>query len=166
MSLRLGPVPFVRWTRLCTDALAGARAEIDALNVFPVPDADTGTNAFVTFAAGAEAVAELGLDADLVTLVKAYRDGLLTGARGNSGVIMSQLVRGSLSGLPVTDEVTAENVAVAFERATAAAYEAVGDPREGFPAGTTWSAVPEDWCCPDCGVRDKADFERIERTTA
>ena len=44
--------------------------------------------------------------------------------------------------------------------------EAVGDPREGFPAGTPWSAVPEDWCCPDCGVRDKADFERIERTTA
>jgi alkane 1-monooxygenase len=44
--------------------------------------------------------------------------------------------------------------------------EAIGDLREGFPAGTPWSAVPEDWCCPDCGVRDKADFERIERTTA
>ena len=44
--------------------------------------------------------------------------------------------------------------------------EAAGDPREGFPAGTPWSAVPEDWCCPDCGVRDKPDFEVIERTTA
>ena len=44
--------------------------------------------------------------------------------------------------------------------------EAVGDPREGFPAGTPWSAVPADWCCPDCGVRDKADFEPIERTSA
>ncbi len=44
--------------------------------------------------------------------------------------------------------------------------EALGDPREGFPAGTSWAAVPEDWCCPDCGVRDKADFERIERTAA
>ena len=43
---------------------------------------------------------------------------------------------------------------------------ALGDPREGFPAGTPWSAVPEDWSCPDCGVRDKSDFERIERTTA
>ena len=155
MSLRLGPVPFVRWTRLCTDALAGARAEIDALNVFPVPDADTGTNAFVTFAAGAEAVAELGLDADLVTLVKAYRDGLLTGARGNSGVIMSQLVRGSLSGLPVTDEVTAENVAVAFERATAAAYEAVGDPQEGTILSVASAASR--------GAREAADAGRSAR---
>ncbi len=37
--------------------------------------------------------------------------------------------------------------------------EATGDPHEGFAAGTAWSEVPEDWCCPDCGVRDKADFE-------
>ena len=36
--------------------------------------------------------------------------------------------------------------------------EAVGEPREGFPAGTPWSAIPDDWCCPDCGVRDKVDF--------
>ncbi|MDF1703613.1 MAG: DAK2 domain-containing protein [Aeromicrobium sp.] len=155
MSLRLGPEPFLRWTRLCTDALASARAEIDALNVFPVPDADTGTNAFVTFAAGAEAVAELGAEADLVTLVKAYRDGLLTGARGNSGVIMSQLVRGSLSGLPVTEEVTAENVAVAFERATAAAYEAVGEPQEGTILSVAAAASR--------GAREAADAGRSAR---
>ncbi|RDI50542.1 rubredoxin [Nocardia mexicana] len=37
--------------------------------------------------------------------------------------------------------------------------EAAGAPREGFPAGTAWSAVPDDWCCPDCGVREKLDFE-------
>lgn len=37
--------------------------------------------------------------------------------------------------------------------------EAVGHPREGFPAGTTWAEVPDDWACPDCGVRDKVDFE-------
>ena len=37
--------------------------------------------------------------------------------------------------------------------------EATGDEREGFPAGTEWSAVPDDWCCPDCGVREKVDFE-------
>jgi alkane 1-monooxygenase len=41
-----------------------------------------------------------------------------------------------------------------------------GDPREGFPAGTPWSAVPDSWCCPDCGVREKVDFILIERTTA
>ncbi|WP_063057611.1 rubredoxin [Nocardia sienata] len=37
--------------------------------------------------------------------------------------------------------------------------ETTGAPREGFPAGTAWSAVPDDWCCPDCGVREKIDFE-------
>jgi alkane 1-monooxygenase len=41
-----------------------------------------------------------------------------------------------------------------------------GDPREGFPAGTPWSSVPEDWCCPDCGVRDKIDFVAVDRTRA
>ncbi|MFD8914755.1 rubredoxin [Streptomyces sp. NPDC059575] len=40
--------------------------------------------------------------------------------------------------------------------------EAVGHPREGFPAGTPWSQVPDDWCCPDCGVREKIDFESVE----
>lgn len=44
--------------------------------------------------------------------------------------------------------------------------QVVGDPREGFPAGTPWSAVPDDWCCPDCGVRDKADFVPSGRTSA
>jgi alkane 1-monooxygenase len=42
--------------------------------------------------------------------------------------------------------------------------EAAGDPREGFPAGTPWSAVPDDWCCPDCGVREKIDFVPVERS--
>lgn len=155
MSLRLGPAPFVRWTQACADALAAARAEIDALNVFPVPDSDTGTNAFVTFAAGAEAVAQLGPDAGLLELVKAYRDGLLTHARGNSGVIMSQLVRGSLSGLSIDGDVSAEQVAVAFERATAAAYEAVGDPQEGTILSVAAAAAR--------GARDAADAGRSAR---
>ncbi|WP_328908564.1 rubredoxin [Streptomyces sp. NBC_00234] len=40
--------------------------------------------------------------------------------------------------------------------------ERTGEPREGFPAGTPWSRVPDDWCCPDCGVREKIDFEPME----
>jgi alkane 1-monooxygenase len=44
--------------------------------------------------------------------------------------------------------------------------EVTGDPREGFPAGTPWSAVPDDWCCPDCGVRDKVDFVAVDRSRA
>ncbi|MFT4299517.1 MAG: DAK2 domain-containing protein, partial [Aeromicrobium sp.] len=154
-GLRLDAVPFARWTRLCADALAAARAEIDALNVFPVPDADTGTNAFVTFAAGAEAVASLGADASLAEQVKAYRDGLLTRARGNSGVIMSQLVRGCLSGLPLDGDVTGEQVAAAFERATAAAYEAVGDPKEGTILSVAAAASR--------GAREAADAGRAPR---
>ncbi|MCP9625070.1 rubredoxin [Nocardia otitidiscaviarum] len=43
--------------------------------------------------------------------------------------------------------------------------EAAGAPREGFPAGTPWSAVPDDWCCPDCGVREKIDFESLSTPT-
>ncbi|MBF6411818.1 rubredoxin [Nocardia cyriacigeorgica] len=39
--------------------------------------------------------------------------------------------------------------------------EATGEPHEGFPAGTPWSVVPDDWCCPDCGVREKIDFEPV-----
>ena len=96
MSLRIDADRFRIWARLCADSLAAARAEIDALNVFPVPDADTGTNAYLTFAAGVEA-----LDADpvphkVLDVLKRYGEGLLMGAKGNSGTILSELVRGSL----------------------------------------------------------------------
>ena len=43
--------------------------------------------------------------------------------------------------------------------------EAKGEPHEGFPPGTAWTSVPDDWCCPDCGVREKIDFETIGVTT-
>jgi rubredoxin len=44
--------------------------------------------------------------------------------------------------------------------------ESVGAPREGFPAGTSWSDVPEDWCCPDCGVREKVDFVALDNSAS
>jgi rubredoxin len=44
--------------------------------------------------------------------------------------------------------------------------ETKGDPREGFPAGTSWANVPDDWCCPDCGVRDKVDFVALDDDAA
>ncbi len=43
--------------------------------------------------------------------------------------------------------------------------ESAGAPREGFPPGTSWSAVPDDWCCPDCGVREKVDFDAVTETS-
>ena len=93
--------PCRRWSgspTLALEALADAREEIDALNVYPVPDGDTGTNLFLTFEAAARRPARgarrpgRAASADLGRAVAAYSRGLLLGARGNSGVIMSQLV--------------------------------------------------------------------------
>lgn len=131
MALVLDAEAFRAWTRLCAESLARARTEIDALNVFPVPDSDTGTNAYLTFASGAEAVEALPADADLAALVRTYSDGLLTGAKGNSGVILSQLVRACFRDLPLGGDVTAEVVAAAFTAASDAAWAAVGTPVEG-----------------------------------
>lgn len=131
MSLRIDADRFRIWARLCADSLAAARAEIDALNVFPVPDADTGTNAYLTFAAGVEA-----LDADpvphkVLDVLKRYGEGLLMGAKGNSGTILSELVRGSLRVLRTKKRIEGADVVEALEAASKAAYAAVGDPQEG-----------------------------------
>ena len=131
MPLTLRADAFRAWTQLCVAALSDTRAEIDALNVFPVPDSDTGTNAYLTFVAGADAVEALGADVDLAVLVKAYTDGLLLGAKGNCGVILSQLVRACFGSLDLGDEVTAADVARSFRAAADAAYAAVGRPVEG-----------------------------------
>lgn len=131
MALALNATAFRAWTHLCVEALAGARAEIDALNVFPVPDNDTGTNAYLTFAAGAEAVDELAPDTALPELIRAYTDGLLMGAKGNSGVILSQLVRACFGDLPVGSGIGPADVAQSFAAAADAAYDSVGVPVEG-----------------------------------
>ncbi|MCO7240458.1 DAK2 domain-containing protein, partial [Aeromicrobium sp. CnD17-E] len=131
MVLRLRADAFRAWTQLCVQALSTARAEIDALNVFPVPDGDTGTNAYLTFVAGADAVAALPDDVALPDLVRAHTDGLLMGAKGNSGVILSQLVRAVFGDLDLDAEVRADDVAHAFRAASDAAHAAVGRPVEG-----------------------------------
>jgi len=77
MGLTLNSTAFRAWTQLCAEALSVTRAEIDALNVFPVPDGDTGTNAYLTFVSGADAVGALPRGTDLPVLVKTYVDGLL-----------------------------------------------------------------------------------------
>ena len=125
------PEAFAQWSRLCVQALALARAEIDALNVFPVPDKDTGTNVYLTFVAGADALSELGDEAGFAEMIKTYVDGLLMGAKGNSGVILSQLVRASFRELSSKAVVESADVARSFDLATEAAYAAVGEPVEG-----------------------------------
>ncbi|MCW2748242.1 MAG: Dak phosphatase [Nocardioidaceae bacterium] len=131
MSLRLSSPAFAVWAAACVDSLGAARAEIDALNVFPVPDSDTGTNVYLTFVAARDAVHALPKDATLEHTIKAFVDGALLGAKGNSGVIMSQLLRASFRSLLGRELVEAEDVAYAFDVATQAAYAAVGDPKEG-----------------------------------
>ncbi|HKY59024.1 MAG TPA: DAK2 domain-containing protein [Aeromicrobium sp.] len=131
MGLTLRPEAFRAWVSLCVEGLAAARAEIDALNVFPVPDRDTGTNAYLTFVAGAEAIAAEAPDADLPVLAKAFADGLLTGAKGNCGVILSQFFRAFVAELGDDFDLTGEQVARCFSVAARAGYAAVGRPVEG-----------------------------------
>jgi len=103
---------------------------INELNVFPVPDGDTGTNMTMTIMSAANAVAELN-NPDMKTLAKAISSGSLRGARGNSGVILSQLFRGLTKVMGNYDEVTVDILCEAFEKATQTAYKAVMQPKEG-----------------------------------
>ncbi|MDP9865546.1 MULTISPECIES: DAK2 domain-containing protein [Streptosporangium] len=90
----LDPPAVRRWSRLAAETLGKAREEIDALNVFPVPDGDTGTNLHLTMLSAAEALDGLPGDADAATTWQTLAQGALLGARGNSGVIVSQALRG------------------------------------------------------------------------
>ena len=126
----------LRFVDLAVDALAGAREEIDALNVYPVPDGDTGTNMFLTVSAARDAVREAtGGDpaAPLGPALAALSRGALLGARGNSGVILAQMM-GALCqrlGRAGASERSATVVAEALHAATEASWAAVGEPVEG-----------------------------------
>jgi DAK2 domain fusion protein YloV len=126
----------LRFVDVATDALAEAREEIDALNVFPVPDGDTGTNLYLTVSAARDAIREAtagGDGADLRTAMAALGRGALLGARGNSGVILSQML-GAIAqriGRATPDERNAVIVAEALREATDASYAAVQEPVEG-----------------------------------
>lgn len=103
---------------------------INELNVFPVPDGDTGTNMTLTIMAAAKEVAAIE-NPTMETLAKAISSGSLRGARGNSGVILSQLFRGFTKEIKTVDVVTTTTLANAFVRGTETAYKAVMKPKEG-----------------------------------
>lgn len=125
-----------RFVDIATDALSAAREEIDALNVYPVPDGDTGTNMFLTVSAARDGLRAaraadpgLGLGEGMAVLARAA----LLGARGNSGVILSQMFRAyvhHLAGAGLQDH-PAQTIAAAMAEATDASYAAVGTPVEG-----------------------------------
>lgn len=132
----------LRFVDIAAEALAGAREEIDALNVYPVPDGDTGTNMLLTVSAARDAVrdAVAGLDG-AAREVSPGRDqalsmlarGALLGARGNSGVILSEMLGAVVRRIAhaTASERNAEIMADALHRATEASYAAVGEPVEG-----------------------------------
>ena len=103
---------------------------INELNVFPVPDGDTGTNMSMTIMTAAKAVNEAD-GSDMKAVTKAMSSGSLRGARGNSGVIMSQLIRGFCKAVEEHDSIDSETAAAAFRRAAETAYKAVMKPKEG-----------------------------------
>ncbi|MCI8464993.1 MAG: DAK2 domain-containing protein [Lachnospiraceae bacterium] len=103
---------------------------INELNVFPVPDGDTGTNMTLTIMSAAREVQALG-DPTMESLAKAISTGSLRGARGNSGVILSQLFRGLTKEIKTVETIDTKVLARAFQRATETAYKAVMKPKEG-----------------------------------
>ena len=110
--------------------LESKKEYINELNVFPVPDGDTGTNMTLTIMSAAKEVA--GLETvNMETLAKAISSGSLRGARGNSGVILSQLLRGFTKGIRDTSEIDVITITEAFQKAVATAYKAVMKPKEG-----------------------------------
>ena len=119
-----------RWCAAAVSALEARRGEIDDLNVYPVPDGDTGTNMLLTLRAADEAVrAELA--GDLAGTVGAMARGAVLGARGNSGVIVSQVLRGVAEGLADGAGAAGTALAAALARGAELAWGAVGDPVEG-----------------------------------
>lgn len=104
---------------------------INELNVFPVPDGDTGTNMTMTIMSAAREVAALGESPAMEALCKAVSSGSLRGARGNSGVILSQLFRGFTKAIKTEQILTIPVITEAFEKAVETAYKAVMKPKEG-----------------------------------
>ncbi|CAN5163287.1 MAG: DAK2 domain-containing protein [Nocardioides sp.] len=121
----------LRFADAGVDALAAARQEIDDLNVFPVPDGDTGTNMYLTLSAARDALQEAcGTEEQPL---QAFARGALLGARGNSGVILSEMI-GAIARRMVKARDTDTNASLfaeALADATAASYAAVGQPVEG-----------------------------------
>ncbi|HKX67214.1 MAG TPA: DAK2 domain-containing protein [Intrasporangium sp.] len=123
-----------RWAVLIRSVFAARRAEIDALNVFPVPDGDTGTNLYLTFDGAIERMLAEAADQPLdsvADLLKDFAGHLLWTARGNSGVILSQIVRGLAEGVRGSTVMDAGDLAAGLAKADERAWQGVTDPKEG-----------------------------------
>lgn len=120
-----------RWCRMAADALGSARSAIDALNVYPVPDSDTGTNLYRTLRSAADAVDALEPGTGPEEVWRAAADGAMLGACGNSGIIVSQLLRGLADVCAPASPCDGAVVATALGHAAGLARAAVSRPAEG-----------------------------------
>ncbi|WP_030787502.1 DAK2 domain-containing protein [Streptomyces sp. NRRL S-920] len=188
MPQNLDAVAVRAWCRLALDALGRAREEIDSINVYPVADGDTGTNLYLTVEAASQAVdaAFTGHDPALPSLaqtVRAMAHGALIGARGNSGTILSQLLRGMAQVLggpdgsvdsgresaseaaskaaSEADHADGRTLERALRRAAESAYEAVAHPVEGtvLTVATAAAAAAEEAGDADCGTVARAAYD-------
>ncbi len=121
---------FKKMIQLAEKHLLNNKDKINDLNVFPVPDGDTGTNMSLTMTSGLKEVNQISSES-ISDVASAFSKGLLMGARGNSGVILSQIFRGFSSGLSGKEEVTPEELTEAFSKGVTMAYQAVTNPVEG-----------------------------------
>ena len=119
------------WAAAALAALGDAREELDALNVYPIPDGDTGTNLYLTFEAACAAAAALAADAPLETVLDTFARGALLGARGNSGIITAQLLRGWADVLAEHEVMDGAAAKRAMKLADEQAWAAVAAPVEG-----------------------------------
>ncbi len=138
--------------------LEANRDVINELNVFPVPDGDTGTNMTMTIMSAVKEVSPLGENADMKTICKAISSGSLRGARGNSGVILSQLLRGFCKVIRDYDEVGIPLLSDACDRAVETAYKAVMKPKEGTILTVARGAAEKARELTEAGVEDYDEF--------
>ncbi len=136
---------------------------INELNVFPVPDGDTGTNMTMTIMSAAKEVANLEAmgDLEMASLCKAISSGSLRGARGNSGVILSQLFRGFTKGIAEYNTLTVKELAKASVKAVETAYKAVMKPKEGTILTVAKGASTKACELAEEGVEDLEQFFKM-----
>ncbi len=151
-----------RWCDEALAAMQASRDHIDALNVYPVPDGDTGTNLVLTLQAATQAVR--GAPDELPAALGAMAQGALLGARGNSGVIVSQLLRGLADVLPAGAGEPGDALSCALERATQLCYAAVAEPVEGTILTVARAAAEA--ARRRCGGEPAADLDAVMSAAA
>ena len=134
MKLEIKVLNSMRLTKLLIAAsrwLSKYADVLNDLNVYPVPDGDTGTNMSMTLQAVENELIKLNHEPNMKELVEIVSEAILLGARGNSGTILSQIIQGFLSSIEDKEEITVDDVIKAFGMAKERAYQAVSEPVEG-----------------------------------